>query len=280
MASTTQVNNFISKLSAIAISEAKKRSKWVLPSVCIAQAALETGWGTSALMTKANAYFGIKATGWKGKVYNSATLECYDGKTYTNVNACFRAYDSVEASVKDYFDLITGSSRYSAAVNEKDAKKAITAIKNGGYATDPTYIDKIMNIINSYNLTKYDNFKGTTTVSKPTTTVKPSTTTEEVYTVKAGDTLSAIARNYGTTYQELAKYNNIANPNIIRIGQKIKIPKSKQSKATEEVYTVKAGDTLSAIARKYNTTYQVLAKYNGIANPNIINIGQKIKIPN
>ena len=280
MASTTQVNNFISKLSAIAISEAKKRSKWVLPSVCIAQAALETGWGTSALMTKANAYFGIKATGWKGKVYNSATLECYDGKTYTNVNACFRAYDSVEASVKDYFDLITGSSRYSAAVNEKDAKKAITAIKNGGYATDPTYIDKIMNIINSYNLTKYDNFKGTTTVSKPTTTVKPSTTTEEVYTVKAGDTLSAIARNYGTTYQELAKYNNIANPNIIRIGQKIKIPKSKQSKATDEVYTVKAGDTLSAIARKYNTTYQVLAKYNGIANPNIINIGQKIKIPN
>lgn len=159
MASKAQVNNFISKLSTLAIAEAKKRDKWVLPSVCIAQAALETGWGTSNLMTKANAYFGIKASGWKGKVYNSNTLECYDGRTYKNINACFRAYDSVEDSVKDYFDLITKSARYSAAVNEKNAEKAITAIKNGGYATDPTYISKIMNIINSYNLTKYDNFK-------------------------------------------------------------------------------------------------------------------------
>ena len=157
MATKSQVKQFIEKLSKLAIAEAKKRKKWVLPSVCIAQAALETGWGTASIMTKANAYFGIKAPkNWKGKVYNSKTSECYDGKTYTNITACFRAYDSVEESVKDYFDLITGLKRYAGAVNEKDPLKSITAIKDGGYATAPNYVSSIMSIINGYNLTQYD----------------------------------------------------------------------------------------------------------------------------
>lgn len=173
MATRTQVQNFISQLSALAIAEAKKRDKWVLPSVCIAQAALETGWGTSGLMTKANAYFGIKAfTGWKGKVYNAGTSECYDGKTYTNITACFRAYDSVAESVEDYFNLICGLDRYKLAVNEKDARKAITAIKNGGYATSPTYIQNVMSIIEQYNLTQYDSeIVSGVPVSKPSAPV-------------------------------------------------------------------------------------------------------------
>jgi LysM repeat protein len=279
MASDSQVKNFISKLSALAKAEAKKREKWVLPSVCIAQAALETGWGTSSLMTKANAYFGIKATGWNGKVYNSATLECYDGKTYENVNACFRAYDSVEDSVKDYFDLITGSARYSAAVNEKNAEKAINAIKNGGYATDPSYVSKIMNIINSYNLTQYDNFKD----SAP---VKETATAETVYTVKSGDTLSGIATKYGTTYQKLATYNGIANPNIIYVGQKIKIPGASNTSAStvtkaERTYTVKRGDSLWAIAASQlgsGARYKEIKALNGL-NSDTIYAGQVLKIP-
>lgn len=157
MATQSQVKTFIRRLSALAIAECKKRNRKILPSVCIAQAALETGYGTSSLMIKANAYFGIKAgSAWRGKVYNSKTRECYDGKTYTNITACFRAYDNAAESVADYYDLITQNSRYAAAVNEPDAKKCITAIKNGGYATDPTYINKIMSIINRYDLTQYD----------------------------------------------------------------------------------------------------------------------------
>lgn len=157
MATKQQVQLFIKNLAELAQAERKKHEKWVLPSVCIAQAALETGWGTSSLMTKANAYFGIKAgKSWTGKVYSSKTKECYDGVNFTTETACFRAYDSVADSVADYFDLIIGSSRYAGAVNETDAEKAITAIKNGGYATDPNYIDSVMNIINIYNLTQYD----------------------------------------------------------------------------------------------------------------------------
>lgn len=161
MATKDQVNTFIAKLAAIARKEYLTRDKWVLPSVCIAQAALETGWGTSRLMTKANAFFGIKAgSSWKGKVYSSKTNECYDGKTYTQITAAFRAYDSLEESVADYYNLICGSSRYAGAVNNGNAESAITAIKNGGYATSPTYIKNVMNIINSYNLTQYDTWDG------------------------------------------------------------------------------------------------------------------------
>lgn len=121
--------------------------------------------GQATIMMKANAIFGIKATSnWNGKVYNSNTQECYDGVNYTNINACFRAYDSLEESIKDYFNLILGLSRYAKAKNCSSPLECITAIKNGGYATSPTYINTIMSIINSNNLTKYDNAQS---VEKP-----------------------------------------------------------------------------------------------------------------
>ena len=95
-----------------------------------------------------------------------------------------------------------------------------------------------------------------------------------VYIVRKGDTLSKIAEMYNTTYQELAKYNNIENPNLIYPGEEIKIPNN----SNQIVYIVKPGDTLSGIAEKYNTTYQELAKTNNIENPNLIYPGQKIVI--
>ena len=105
---------------------------------------------------------------------------------------------------------------------------------------------------------------------------------ETVYTVQSGDTLSGIASKYGTTYTKLAEYNGISNPNLIYVGQQIKILNSGASAGsapTAKTYTVKSGDTLSGIASKYGTTYTKLAEYNGISNPNLIYPGQMIKIP-
>ncbi len=98
---------------------------------------------------------------------------------------------------------------------------------------------------------------------------------EIVYVVKKGDTLSGIASKYGTTYQDLAKYNNITNPNLIRVGQVIKIG---VYKTKELIYTVKKGDTLINIAKKYNTNYKKIANDNNIKNPNLIYPGQKLII--
>lgn len=125
-------------------------------SVIIAQSVLETGWGQSKIMMKANALFGIKAgSGWKGKVYSSYTNEVYEGVECTEY-ATFRAYDSIEESIEDYYKLIKNN--YKKALNCNTQKESIEAIKKGGYATDPEYVNKIMSIINANDfIKKYDN---------------------------------------------------------------------------------------------------------------------------
>ena len=151
---------FLETVAQLVVKENNKRGNPLFSSVVIAQAMCESAWGQSKIMMKANAIFGIKAfSDWKGKVYNSKTQECYDGVNYTDINACFRAYNSLEESISDYFDLITKSERYRKACVANSPLECITAIKNGGYATSPTYIDTIMSIINSNNLTKYDNIE-------------------------------------------------------------------------------------------------------------------------
>ena len=101
----------------------------------------------------------------------------------------------------------------------------------------------------------------------------------DTYTVMAGDTLSGIAAKFGTTYQELAAINGIADPNVIHVGQIIKLKGDAASTPQgENTYTVQAGDTLSGIASKYGTTYQELAALNGISDPNIIHVGQVLKV--
>lgn len=124
-----------------------------------------------------------------------------------------------------------------------------------------------------------------TQVSEPVTKPKKaivktaSITPNLVYTVKKGDTLSAIAVKYKTTIANLQKLNNIKNANIISIGQKIIVKKGAAAKsASLSSYTVKKGDTLSKIAEKYRTTVAKLQVLNGIKNQNLIYIGQKIKL--
>ena len=95
--------------------------------------------------------------------------------------------------------------------------------------------------------------------------------------MKKGDTLSGIAAKYGTTYQKLASYNGIANPNNISVGQVIKIPGS-----GTRTYTVKSGDSLWAIAEKQlgdGTRYNEIKTLNGLKN-DTIHAGQVLKLPN
>lgn len=164
MATTAQVNAFINKIAPIAQAKAAGRDKWSLPSVCIAQACCESAYGTSPKMINANAILGIKVgkskvhfgDAWKDKAYSTKTKECYDGKTYVAINDMFRAYDSIEDAIEDYYDMLASCSRYKGCLNQADPLKCITAIKNGGYATSPTYINTIMSIVKKYNLTQYD----------------------------------------------------------------------------------------------------------------------------
>lgn len=167
---------------------------------------------------------------------------------------------------------------YSCAIRQYSSTGRLSGY-NGNLDMDIAYMDATA-------WGKYANPTGSNTVNKPSSTVnatqtvnKPtaSQSTVRTYTVKAGDTLSAIASKYGTTYQHLAQINGISNPNIIHVGQVIKIDGT-SNKSSPVYYTVKSGDTLSGIASMYGTTYQHLAQINGISNPNVIYAGQKLRV--
>lgn len=139
------------------------RANGVLPSLILAQGILESGSGTSELATNANNLFGIKVgSGWTGPVYTKLTAEHKpDGSIYY-VEAVFRKYDSYEGCVIDLVHKYTHGTgwepfnRYAAVLDEKDYKKATAVIKEAGYATDVEYPAKLNELIEQFNLTKYD----------------------------------------------------------------------------------------------------------------------------
>ncbi|MFF7246061.1 LysM peptidoglycan-binding domain-containing protein [Embleya sp. NPDC008237] len=94
------------------------------------------------------------------------------------------------------------------------------------------------------------------------------------YTVQSGNTLTAIAGMFGTTIEQLVKWNGIPNPDRIDAGQRLIVNESPTPHDT--FYTVKSGDTLTAIARKYGTTIERLVQLNGIPDPNRIDVGQRL----
>lgn len=248
---------FIPTIAPLVQAENKKRGNPLFNSVVIAQAICESAWGQSKIMMKANAIFGIKATSsWKGKVYNAKTQECYDGSTYTNITACFRAYNSLEESISDYFDLITKAKRYRKACVANSPLECITAIKNGGYATSPTYINTIMSIINSNNLTKYDNVED----------VENSKNIEEI----AKDVIDG---RYGNGEERKQKLGNLYSEVQKKVNEILRGNSEKQ-----EIYIVKKGDCLSNIAKKFKTTVNKIAEDNGITNIDLIYAGQKLII--
>ena len=97
---------------------------------------------------------------------------------------------------------------------------------------------------------------------------------DRIYIVRQGDTLSEIARQFGSTISVIARRNGIQNVNLIYSGERLHIPEG----VAQKVYIVRPGDTLSGIAQHFSTTVQAVAKQNGIKNPNRIYVGQRLII--
>lgn len=167
MATNSEILAFMELFGSLAIAECNRRiaagKGFILPSVAMAQSALESDWGQAGIMKKANAFFGVKAGGsWTGAIYSASTWEVVNGEQYNTV-ANFRAYNSPAESMADYYELTCSLSRYANGISYGSdpskwltAKETITALWKGGYATDELYVNKIMNTINGRDLTKYD----------------------------------------------------------------------------------------------------------------------------
>lgn len=149
-----------------------------------------------------------------------------------------------------------------------------------------TYIvqkgDSLWSIANKFNMTvsKLKNLNNLTnnllSIGQVLKIKDSSNNGKTIYTVQKGDSLWVIANKYGITTEELKSYNNLTS-NLLSIGQVLKIPQGKTS--TENIYTVKKGDSLWTIANRYNTTVEKIKVLNNLTS-NLLSIGQQLKIPN
>ncbi|AVI94377.1 putative Muramidase (flagellum-specific) with LysM repeats [Oenococcus oeni] len=269
----------------------------ILPSLTAAQAILESGWGTSTLASEYHNLFGIKGS-YNGQTVDMPTEEYYSG-AYHEIDDYFRVYASDSESITDYEELLSENSRYSNLIGETDAATAAEEIYEDGYATDPDYTEELEEIINEYNLTAWDSlafeYSGTvvtTTGSTSTSSTSSSSTSSssKSYTVASGDTLTSIAKAYGTTVSAIATANNISNPDYIYVGEVLTIGSSTSTStstsstssssmsSSSKSYTVASGDTLTSIAKAYGVSISTLAKLNNISNTNLIYAGTTLKI--
>ncbi|GMG68614.1 glycoside hydrolase family 73 protein [Tetragenococcus halophilus] len=131
----------------------------ILPSIIISQAALESNWGSSQLAHEYNNLFGIKAYGNQNKV-NLETKE-YVNEQWITIEGDFRVYHSWEDSMDDHTMLFVNGvdwnpQKYEAVLTAQNYQEAAEALQEDGYATDPGYADKVIEVIENYQLDQYD----------------------------------------------------------------------------------------------------------------------------
>lgn len=298
--SNARSQNFIESVAPGAIEGWQKYG--VLPSITVAQAILESGWGSSTLATQGHNLFGIKGS-YNGQSITMPTEE-YGGGGYYYTNAAFRKYPNNSASVSDHGNFLYSNSRYHNLLGDTNYVSVANKLHADGYATAPNYASSLISLVQTYNLTQLDKvaISGSTAVNNDRNSgVAGSTTADSVanyYTVQSGDTLSGIATQFNTSAETLAHLNSIANPNLIYVGQRLLVRQDSTSSTTTTTpskpantnqaisntgssavtYTVQAGDTLSAIADQYGTSYSALASLNNISDPNLIYVGQVLTI--
>ena len=289
---------FLNKI--IPAAQQATEGKDVYTSVMIAQAALESAWGTSALSAEPNHnLFGVKGN-YNGQSVNMYTLEDAGAQKYYGIYDNFRKYPSYKESMDDYVDKIINGIKgaplfYSGAWKSRtNSYQDATRYLTGRYATDTAYYAKLNRIIEQYGLTKYDN--GTATAIAASIEERTSSAGGQ-YTVQAGDTLYGISRKAGVSVDQLLTVNGLSTSSVIRPGQSLSLgTPAKQTNSTVATtvstksvsntakatangyYTVKAGDTLYGISRKFGMSLSQLVSVNGISASSLIVPGQTLRV--
>lgn len=195
------------------------RSYGVPCSITLAQGILESGAGTGPLCLQANNHFGIKChSDWSGpSIY-------HDDDT---AQECFRKYDDPNQSFRDHAEFLKNRKRYATlfSLEIMDYKSWAFGLKQAGYATDPKYPDKLIGLIERYQLHVYDaEVTGRTYTPDPPQTPEANTneavSPEGMHMVVKGDTLYSISKKYQISVNDLRQKNNLSD-NTLTIGQQL-----------------------------------------------------------
>lgn len=208
------VNVFFNNLAPLVVNEYIKRKgqKRLYPSTVLAMAALESGYNLNA-----KTLFGIKGDG-----IVLDTTEYINGENI-NIKDSFVIYPSLAEAVQGLYKLMQWSN-YDRATSSTDYMEECRMVQACGYATDPNYADKLISIVNSYQLTLFNN------IDEPTDESDEPTDEQHIYTVQSDDTLWSIVKNYygynndteiANKVNEIVELNDLDNPNLIYVGEHI-----------------------------------------------------------
>ncbi|WP_338731260.1 glucosaminidase domain-containing protein [Mangrovimonas cancribranchiae] len=205
---------YIANFSSIAQEEMQLYG--IPASITLAQGILESGSGKGRLSVEANNHFGIKCHEWTGtKIYHDDDRR----------QECFRKYNHSKYSFRDHSQFLAERKRYRGLFDLKqdDYKGWAKGLKAAGYATDRKYPDKLISLIERYQLYEFDDeVLGNGYSRASTNTTRVSTHSQNNYVVKKGDTLYSISRQFNLTVKQLQKINNLSGTNI-DVGQVLTI---------------------------------------------------------
>jgi len=279
----TRYQAYISQYKDLAIAQMLRYN--IPASITLAQGLLESNAGMSELAKKGNNHFGIKCHDWTG-----ATIYHDDDAS----QECFRAYKDVYESYEDHSKFLAKQSRYRRLFQlaRTDYKGWARGLKRCGYATNPTYANSLIDIIESYKLQEYDKAssfdrfmvkRSEVGYNASGTSLHPIHIYNKNYYLQArtGDTFKSIAKEVGISYRKLARYNERDKNDVLRQGEIVYL-KKKQTKA-DKVYKkrphkVKQGESMYSIAQYYGMRLKSLYKMNNLSPDYTLRTGDLLKV--
>jgi LysM repeat protein len=243
--------------------------------ITLAQGMLESGNGNSLLAKNANNHFGIKChKEWGGETYIMDD---------DSANECFRKYDNVLDSYSDHSMFLFSRSRYAALFQLpiSDYKGWCYGLKAAGYATDPKYPQRLIELIEKYNLQKLNIVENTPLQNLPKEeNLKSDLSIREVYrfnhirfvVAKENDSFYKIAHDFNLELDEILEYNDLSKSDKLSYGQKIYIQK-KRRRALEPIHVVQKNETLKSIAQLHGIRLSSLCKKNRLKTDAKLKVG-------
>lgn len=241
-------------------------------SITLAQGMLESDNGNSALAVYANNHFGIKChKEWTGETYTQ------DDDTK---DECFRKYGAVYDSYVDHSEFLKTRPRYASLFELKmtDYVGWAKGLKSAGYATDPKYADRLIDLIERYKLNEYDKLEGLPPIAaEPQKTEGTKTVAangmnrREIYlnnnrkyiVAKQGDTFMKLAQELEMGVWQLYKYNDMNKDSSLKQGQMLYL-QPKRNKCSDDKCQVRPGETMHDISQKYGVKLRKLYLYNNM----------------
>jgi LysM repeat protein len=258
--------------------------KYHIPaSITLAQGAFESGAGRSELTRRSNNHFGIKCHGWTGRTSYHDDDER---------NECFRAYDSAYDSFEDHSLFLVNGRRYQSLfeLKQTDYKGWAKGLRAAGYATNPQYASKLIEIIQLYKLYEYDKAKDYDKFMADRAkdhvlsgVMHPINFYNKNYYVIArkGDTFRSLGEELGISYRKLAKYNERDKRDQLDEGEVIWL-KKKRTKAPKDykgrLHYVRSGESMYTLAQKYGIRLKNLYKMNHLSPDYQIRVGDGLRL--